>query len=133
MVINKKILTTAYEHSKEHGAKIYGSLIERKLKRNIIYKIYFEMINKTEFSDKPAYIKLIFPSKTEIIISPLTELEKAIEPGKGVGIAKYEFEEEFNGIKYLYLCKVGGLYFDLPEKMAKEMAKIFDFKIKDCT
>jgi len=103
--------------------KVYGSLLVRKLKGNITYKLYFEMISDTEFSEKPAYLKLIFPPDIEVIVSPLAELEQAIKSNISLGIKKYEFEEDGRKPKHLYLLSISGKIFDLPEKFAFEFAR----------
>ena len=129
MTIPKKALKILFQIGKEYKGKTYGSFRIENLKGGIIYKVYHEMITPEKISKEPKYIKLIFPDKYEIKISPLTELETALNKSRDVWMARYEFEVKVSSINlnYLYIFKVGDHYFDLPEDMAK---KILDSGIK---
>lgn len=110
-----------FKLANKHKGKIYGSFRIEKLKRGIIYKVYHEMITPEKISKEPKYVKLVFPDKSEIKVSPLTELEIAFKKSRDVWMARYEFEENLPPTNYLYIFKVGDYYFDLPESMAKEI------------
>ncbi len=121
MVLSKKELKVLFQIGKENKGKIYGSFHTEKLKGGIIYKVYYEMITERKKSKEPKYVKLVFPDKSEITVSPLTELETAFKKSRDVWMARYEFEVRMPSTNYLYIFKVGNYYFDLPEKMAKEI------------
>jgi len=131
MTLTKKAISVIYKHLKKDEGKAYGSMIIEKLKGNITYKVYFEMIGDNKYSKEPAYIKLIFPSKEEIVMSPLTEMEEALKKSNKVGMVRYEFEKKSKDRPlYMYVFMIGNKFFDLPEDMAKNLSKKLDIKIQ---
>ena len=119
--IPKKALKTIFQIGNENKGKIYGAVHTEKLKGGIIYKIYHEIVSPEKISKEPKYVKLVFPDKSEIEVSPLTGMETALKKSRDVWMARYEFEVKMPHNNYLYIFKVGDYYFDLPEKMAKEI------------
>lgn len=131
MDLSKKEVSIIHKFTKKNEGKAYGSLIIEKLKGGIIYKIYFEVIGDNEYSEDPAYIKLVFPSKEEIVISPLTEMEQAFKKSNQVALVRYEFEKKPKNMpRYIYIFMVGDKFFDLPEDMANNISKELDVKIQ---
>jgi hypothetical protein len=131
MSLTKKMVSVVYNFLKKNEAKGFGSQVIEKLKGGITYKIYYELIGDNKYAKDPAYIKLIYPSKKEIIISPLPHMTQAFEESNQVGMIRYEFEKKVKGkTSYLYLMTVGDKVFDLPEDMAKTLSKKLDLKIK---
>ncbi len=130
MGLTKKAVSVIHKFTKDNEGKAYGSLIIEKIKGGITYKVYFEMIGDNEYSKNPAYIKLVFPSKEEII-SPLTDMEQAFKKSNQVGMVRYEFENKPKNMpSYVYIFRIGEKFFDLPEEMAKNISKKLDVKIQ---
>ncbi len=129
MKLSRKAISILFDSVKENIGKAYRSLVEEKLKGNVIYKIYFEMTCPNKYSEKPEYGKLVFSTKNEVIISPLNELEKAVKKSKAVNLTRFEFEKKTHTPRYLYIFKVGDYYFDLPEELANKLAVQEDLKI----
>jgi hypothetical protein len=131
MGLTKKAVSVIHKFIRENKGKAYGSLIIEKLKGGVIYKVYFEMIGGNEYSKYPAYIKLVLPSKEEIIIYPLTDMEQAFKKSNQVGIIRYEFEKKPKNMpRYVYIFRIGNQFFDLPEELAKKISKELDIKIQ---
>ena len=113
-------------------ARAYGSLVFEKLKGGIESKIYYEMLSPNKYSEHPAYVKLVFPDKTEISFPPSCtkeQLADAIERTGNIWIGRFEFEKKGRVPKYLYLLRAGDQYFDLPESFAKGIAKKANIEI----
>ncbi|GEM_PF-6140427 len=131
MGLSKKAVSIIHKFTNKNEGKAYGSLIIEKLKGGVIYKIYFEIIGDNEYSKNPAYIKLIFPSKEEILISPLTEMELAFKKSNQVELIRYEFEKKTKNMpRYIYIFMVGDKFFDLPEEIANNISKELDVRIQ---
>ncbi|MDO8511412.1 MAG: hypothetical protein Q7S55_04575 [Nanoarchaeota archaeon] len=122
MALTKKTVKIIYDVFKEHKAKAYGSLIIRHLRGGLVYKVYFEMFGTDKFSKEVAYIKLVLKDKTEVTISPITKLEQAFAKNNLAGITKFEFEDK-NPPKFLYILRVGDMFFDLTEDTANRLSK----------
>ena len=129
MVLPKKVVKYLFDVGKKHKGKMYGSFYTEKLKGGIIYKVYYEMVTPEKISKEPKYIKLEFPDKSEIKVSPLTELDTALKKSRDVWMARYKFEKKLPPPNYLYIFKVGDYYFDLPENMAKEILESTGIKL----
>lgn len=90
-----------------------------------------QSLDKDKFSDTPSYIKLIFPNKKEIEISPLNKMEEAFQKSNEVSLTRFEFIKKKKGLPpYPYIFSVGNYFFDLTEKMAIKMAERANIKIQ---
>ena len=125
MTLTKKAAKIVFQIGKEHKGEISGSFEIEELKGGVIYKVYHKMITPEKHDPEPEYIKLVFPNKSEIIIPqnvPVKKIEDAFLKSRDVQMVRYEFlSHNYVMLKYLYIFKIGNDYFDLPEKMAKEM------------
>ncbi len=128
--LTEKEVSVIYKTTKEHDGKAYGSRVIEELSGGVIYKQYFEMLSPKKFSKDIAYIKLVLANKEEIIVSPLTLLEKALKESNEVWMGRFEFKNKKLKIRYLYLSKVGKYYFDLPESMANELQRKIGLKLE---
>lgn len=131
MALSKKERATIFAHIKDNKGKSFVSINDQQLKGGIVYKAYHEMISPETCSQEIAFIKIVFPDKTEIIISPLHELKKALKKSNAVGMVRYEFKEKLQDVSnYLYILRVGNYFFDLPEEMAKGLSKKLNLEIE---
>ena len=140
MVIPEDLANAMHSIGKEidsPGTKTYASLLIRRIKGGIEYKLYYEMIGKSKFSKEPAYVKLIFPTKKEIIFTSLDQIKKYISETNKLALLRYEFEDKKEGLpKYMYVFILetktnNHIYFDLSEKLAKEWSNKYKLEIQN--
>ncbi|MFH0870053.1 MAG: hypothetical protein V1866_03270 [archaeon] len=127
MALDKKFVEIVYQGAKESKAEAFGSIVIENLKGGVIYKTYHKMIDSDKFEPLPKYIKLVFPSGTQIIVPqdvPIKKLEEALLKSREVQMVRYEFlSHNHIMLKYLYIFKIGNEYYDLPEDMAQRIVK----------
>jgi hypothetical protein len=90
------------------------------------------LIDKDKYSEDVAYIKLELPDGDKIILSPMTEFQKALETSNKVAITRFQFVNKRKELpNHLYLCTVGKEFFDLPEEAAQKIASMTGITISD--
>jgi len=121
---NADIAKTLYNSIKKFdGAEAYGSLIVETLEGDIQYKVYFKMLAEDKYETEPAYVKLIYPDKSEIIAQPSINKELLIQAAKHpLNIMKFKFKTH-NDIKakYFYLIKIQETFYDLNADVAEKL------------
>lgn len=59
----------------------------------------------------------------------MTKLQEALKKSNAVSMIRYEFEKKLPESNYPYIFRVGDIFFDLPENMAKNLIKELNLEL----